>query len=127
MIEYTSQDGTIIQVGQNAKENDLLTMSSSPKYWWMHVSGYSGAHVIICDTGEISRETKRDAMVVAIHHSNAPDTKLTCVDLVRVEQTIWTRQAGEVKLRGDVMELTVFMRRENERLQRILKTKRLRI
>ena len=120
MIEYTSQDGTIIRVGQNAKENDNLTMMSSPNYWWMHVAGYSGAHV-----GDISRETKRDAMAVTVHHSNAPDVKMSCIDMVRVEQTIWTRQAGQVKLKGEVIELHIFMRRERERLQRILKTKRI--
>lgn len=42
MLEYTSLDGTIIKVGQNAKENDELTLASAPKYWWMHVAGYSG-------------------------------------------------------------------------------------
>jgi predicted ribosome quality control (RQC) complex YloA/Tae2 family protein len=125
MIEYTSQDGTIIRVGQNAKENDNLTMMSSPNYWWMHVAGYSGAHVIICHVGDISRETKRDAMAVTVHHSNAPDVKMSCIDMVRVEQTIWTRQAGQVKLKGEVIELHIFMRRERERLQRILKTKRI--
>ena len=125
MIEYTSQDGTIIRVGQNAKENDHLTMMSSPRYWWMHIAGYSGAHVIVCHTDEISRETKRDAMVITVHHSNAPDTKMSCIDMVRVEQTIWTRQAGQVKLKGEVIELHIFMRRERERLQRILKTKRI--
>ena len=125
MIEYTSQDGTIIRVGQNAKENDHLTMMSSPRYWWMHIAGYSGAHVIVCHTDEISRETKRDAMVITVHHSNAPDTKMSCIDMVRVEQTIWTRQAGQVKSTGEVIELHIFMRRERERLQRILNTKRI--
>ena len=48
MLEYTSLDGTIIQVGQNAKENDQLTISSALNYWWMHVAGCSGAHVVVC-------------------------------------------------------------------------------
>jgi predicted ribosome quality control (RQC) complex YloA/Tae2 family protein len=124
MLEYTALDGTVIRVGQNAKENDRLTLSSAPQHWWMHVSGYSGAHVVICETSDLSRETKRDAMVLTIHHSNAPDTKMSCVDMARVEQTVWMRQAGKVKLQGEVMELNIFMRREKERLERILKTKR---
>jgi predicted ribosome quality control (RQC) complex YloA/Tae2 family protein len=124
MLEYTTLDGTVIRVGQNAKENDRLTLSSAPQYWWMHAAGYSGAHVIICETNDLSRETKRDAMVLTIHHSNAPDTKMSCIDLARVEQTASMRQTGKVELRGDVMELTIFMRREKERLERILKTKR---
>jgi len=51
MLEYTSLDGTVIRVGQNAKENDELTVSSSPRYWWMHVAGCSGAHVVVCHEG----------------------------------------------------------------------------
>lgn len=124
MLEYTARDGTVIRVGQNAKDNDNLTMFSSPRYWWMHVAGYSGAHVVICHTGDLPKETKRDAMVLAVYHSNVPDMKMSCVDMVRVEQTVWTRQAGKVKLNGEVMELNIFMRREKERLERILKTKR---
>ena len=38
MLEYTSYDGIKIQVGQSAKENDQLTMTSDPKHWWMHVA-----------------------------------------------------------------------------------------
>ena len=125
MLQYVTHDDVIVCVGQTAKENDILTQSSNPKYWWMHVAGYSGAHVIICHVGDISRETKRDAMAVTVHHSNAPDVKMSCIDMVRVEQTIWTRQAGQVKLKGEVNELHIFMRRECERLQRILKTKRI--
>ena len=125
MIEYTSFDGTIIRVGENAKENDRLTISSAPKYWWMHVSGYSGAHVVICnESNPLPKETRKDATVLAIHHSNAPDTKMSCVDMVRVEQTVWVRQAGKVKLEGDLVELSIFMRREKERLDRLLKNRR---
>lgn len=125
MIEYTSLDGTIIRVGENAKENDRLTISSAPKYWWMHVAGYSGAHVVICnENNPLPKETRKDATVLAIHHSNAPDTKMSCVDMVRVEQTVWVRQAGKVKLEGDLVELSIFMRREKERLERLLKNRR---
>jgi dsDNA-binding SOS-regulon protein len=49
---------------------------------------------------------------------------MSCVDMVRVEQTIWVRQAGKVKLEGDLVELSIFMRREKERLERLLKNRR---
>ena len=124
MLEYTSLDGTVIRVGENAKENDNLTLMSAPKYWWMHVSGFSGAHVVVCnEANPLPKETRKDAMVLAIHHSNSPDVKMSCVDMVRVEQTIWMRQAGKFKLQGEILELTIFMRREKERLNRLLKTK----
>jgi predicted ribosome quality control (RQC) complex YloA/Tae2 family protein len=123
MLEYTSQDGIAIRVGQNAKENDHLTASSSPRYWWMHVSGCSGAHVVVCYEGEqLPKETKRDAMVLAVHHSQAPDSKMTSVDLTRVEHVLWMRQAGKVQLKGEVLELTVFKRREVARLERLKKS-----
>lgn len=124
MLEYTSLDGTVIRVGENAKENDELTLMSAPKYWWMHVSGFSGAHVVVCsEVNTLSKETRKDAMVLAIHHSNSPDVKMSCVDMLRVEQTVWMRQAGKFKLQGEIIERTIFMRREKERLNRLLKTK----
>ena len=124
MLEYTSHDGIKIQVGQNAKENDQLTMTSDPKHWWMHVAGCSGAHVVVCHPEEqLPKETKRDAMVLAVFHSQAPTSKMSLVDVTRVKHVMWMRQAGKVKLEGEVMELTIFMRREKERLERLLKTK----
>jgi predicted ribosome quality control (RQC) complex YloA/Tae2 family protein len=124
MLEYTSQDGTVIQVGQNAKENDHLTLSSSPQHWWMHVAGCSGAHVVVCYEGDqLPKETKRDAMVLAVFHSQAPTSKMSIVDVTRVEHVMWMRQAGKVKLTGEVMELTIFMRREKERLERLFSSK----
>lgn len=124
MLEYTSLDGIVIRVGENAKENDELTITSVPKYWWLHVSGYSGAHVVVCsERNPLPKETRKDATVLAIHHSNAPDTKMSCVDMVQVDQTIWVRQAGKMKLEGDIVELSVFMRRERMRLDRLMKTR----
>ena len=124
MLEYTSLDDIVIRVGENAKENDKLTLMSAPKYWWMHVSGFSGAHVVVCsEVNTLPKETRKDAMVLAIHHSNSPDVNMSCVDMLRVEQTVWMRQAGKFKLQGEIIEHTIFMRREKERLNRLLKTK----
>ena len=123
MIQYTSHDGTLIKVGENAKENDQLTLSSAPHHWWFHVAGCSGAHVIACYDGpEIPKEIKKDAMVLAVHHSQAPNTKMSCVDMTKVEHVIWIRQAGKVKLTGELVELTIFMKREVERLVRLKQT-----
>ncbi len=123
MIQYTSHDGTLIKVGENAKENDQLTLSSAPHHWWFHVAGCSGAHVIVCYDGPvIPKEIKKDAMVLAVHHSQAPNTKMSCVDMTKVEHVIWVRQAGKVKLTGELVELTIFMKREVERLARLKQT-----
>jgi len=124
MFCYTSQNGTVIKVGENAKDNDILTMESNPKEWWMHTSGYPGSHVVICYEGdEVPREVKRDAAVLAIHHSKTPESKMSWVDLVRVENVSFTKQRGRVTLKGKVIQLTVFMKRERERLERLLQTR----
>ena len=126
MLEYIASGNIPIRVGQSAKENDHLTITSDPKHWWMHVSGYPGAHVIVCYEGEeLPRDVKRDAAILAIHHSKTPETKMSWVDLVRVENVSSLKQYGQVTLKGKVDQLTMFMRKEKERLERLLKTKRL--
>jgi predicted ribosome quality control (RQC) complex YloA/Tae2 family protein len=124
MKTYESFDSIIIRVGTSAKENDKLTMTSNPKEWWMHVSGYPGSHVVICYEGDIvPKETKRDAAVLAVHNSNAPHTKMTKVDFVRVDQiSKYTKSHhGQVEIEGEVTNLIVFMNKEKPRLDRLLK------
>lgn len=124
MLEYTISGNIPVRIGQNAKENDHLTNMSDPQHWWMHASGYPGSHVVICYEGqELPRDIKRDAAVLAIHHSKTPDSKMSWVDLVRVENVSSLKQYGQVTLDGKVDQLTIFMRKEKERLERILKTK----
>lgn len=122
MKTYKSLDGIKIIVGENAKENDEITLSSYPKEWWMHVDGGAGAHVIIChEEDTIPKETKRDAAVLTVHNSKTKYSKMTRVNLVRVDQVIQGKNHGQVYLDGDVMQLHIFMNKEKERLDRILK------
>jgi hypothetical protein len=79
----------------------------------------------VCYDGEhLPKDVKRDAAVLAIHHSKTPDSKMSWVDLVRVENVTSLRQHGRVTLHGEVVQLTIFMRKEKERLENVLKTKR---
>tara|TARA_R110000737_G_scaffold338417_1_gene359425 strand:+ start:75 stop:455 length:381 start_codon:yes stop_codon:yes gene_type:complete len=124
MKTYESVDGITIQVGESAKENDELTMNSDPKHWWMHVAGCPGAHVVICHEGDVvPKETKRDAAVLAVYHSKTPNTKMSPVDLARVDQISKYQKSnhGLVTLEGEVMQLTIFMNKEKLRLDRLLK------
>ena len=124
MKTYTSFDGIKIMVGENAKENDDLTLSSYPKEWWMHVDGGPGAHVVIChEEDTIPRETKRDAAFLAVHHSKSM-TPMTRVNLVRIHQVIKPERIkhGLVYLDGRVDMLTVFKNKEKPRLERLLKS-----
>jgi len=124
MKTYTSLDGIQIKVGENAKENDSLTLSSYPREWWMHVDGGPGSHVIIChEENTIPKETKRDAALLAIHHSKSSSAKVVRVNLVRVDQVIKDERIknhGQVYLDGEVMQLVVFPNKERARLDRFL-------
>lgn len=124
MKTYISRDGIQIKVGENAKENDSLTLSSYPREWWMHVDGGSGSHVIIChEENTIPKETKRDAALLAIHHSKSSSAKVVRVNLVRVDQVIKDERIknhGQVYLDGEVMQLVVFPNKERVRLDRLL-------
>ena len=125
MKTFTSVDGVKIYVGENAKDNDRLTESSYPKEWWMHVSGHPGSHVVIaCDEDVVPRETKRDAAVLAVHHSKAPPSKMIKVDLCRVEDLGMGRASGQVYLDGEITQLTIFMGKEKGRIERIFSTLR---
>lgn len=90
VYEYTSLDGIKILVGENAKDNQQLTFSSDPTYWWMHATGKPGPHVVICHSGdELPRETKRDAMHLATKTSGL-------VTITRVGFVSKTRMTGKV-------------------------------
>lgn len=119
MFEYISLEGIPIRVGKNAKEN--ITMLREPKEWWVHVADSPGSHVIIgSETDYITKDTKTDAAVLAIHHSKSPHEKKTVVHLVRAEQVIPQKHTGQVVLEGTVIHLTVFMNKEKNRLDRLL-------
>ena len=128
MYTYQSLDGIQIKVGENAKENDDLTFSSYPNEWWMHTDGGPGSHVIIChEENTIPKETKKDAAVLAIHHSKPLNTKMSRVNLVRIDQVVKherTKNHGQVYLDGEVMQMTIFMNKEKPRLERLLKNRR---
>ena len=126
MKNYESLDSITIRVGDSAKENDKLSTESNPKYWWLHVSGCPGSHVVICHEGEVvPKETKRDAAVLAVHHSKASPQKMIKVDFVRVDQIYKyvNTQHGQVLIEGDITKLTVFMNKEKPRLERLIKTR----
>jgi predicted ribosome quality control (RQC) complex YloA/Tae2 family protein len=122
MLEYIASGNILVRVGQSAKENDYLTNTSDPKHWWMHASGYPGAHVVVCYEGEeLPKDVKRDAAVLAIHHSKTLESKMSWVDLVRVENVTSLKQHGLVTLEGEVTQLTIFRNREIDRLKRLKK------
>ena len=124
MKTYISYDGIQIKVGENAKENDDLTLSSYPREWWMHIDGGPGALVVIChEQDTVPKETKRDAALLAIHHSKPGNAKMVRVNLIRVGQVMKCdrlKNHGQVYLDGEVVQLTMFPNKEMSRLDRLL-------
>ena len=125
MRTYTSVDGITIKVGEDAKENDILTQSSFPSEWWMHVDGGAGSHVVICcEDNVLPRETKRDAATLAVYYSKSAKTRVARVNVVRVDQVFKhekIKNHGQVYLEGPVDQLTILPNKEGERLKRLLK------
>jgi predicted ribosome quality control (RQC) complex YloA/Tae2 family protein len=122
MIVKESEDGTRILVGQTAKENDQLTQTADPDYYWFHVADCPGAHVIV-EATSMSRETKRDAATLAAHHSKASGMRMVPVDYCKVSHVHKQEHAhhGEVTLDVDhVTTLTIFTNKEFTRLRRLL-------
>lgn len=124
MRTYISATGYGIDVGESASENDELTFSADPDHWWFHVSGYPGAHVV-ARVRTLDRETRRDAAILAVHHSKAPvDAKMTVVDTCRVANVSKpTNVRGLVDVSEEgVSELCVFRNKATEkaRLGRLL-------
>jgi predicted ribosome quality control (RQC) complex YloA/Tae2 family protein len=123
MLDYTSDTQITLKVGQSAKENDELRADADGEWWWFHVTNHPGAHVFAC-APTLDRETKRDAAVLAVHHSKAPKTmKMTPVDMCRVRDVHKRPGAphGQVEIENATI-LTVFMNKavEKARLGRLL-------
>lgn len=120
MKTHESFDGITIRVGTNAKENYELTHTSNAAYWWLHVKGWPGSHVVVSYDGDsLPKETKRDAAALAVHHSQASGQKMVVVDLIRLHYVHTLNQNGLVELMSDPTELTVFINKEKPRLDRL--------
>jgi predicted ribosome quality control (RQC) complex YloA/Tae2 family protein len=68
-------DGFQVLVGKGAAANDALTFRlAEPEDFWLHVSGFSGSHVVVRNPdhlSELPREVARRAAELAAWHSKA--------------------------------------------------------
>ena len=68
-------DGFAVLVGKNDADNDRLTFEvAQPEDIWMHVSGYSGSHVVVRNPDhlpELPRTVVQRAAELAAWHSKA--------------------------------------------------------
>lgn len=129
---YLSADGIIIRVGREAPDNDILSCDPNyrlPDEWWLHVSGFPGSHVVIRSTSNTlptdQYETLKDAALLAAVNSKAAQAGKVLVTYTRCRNASKPSgaKAGLVQLRGDVATLTINIKAEAARLDRLMKTK----
>ncbi len=84
---YRSEDGFMILVGRNNRQNDQLTLKQAAKQdIWLHTQNIPGSHVIlVTDGAEPSENAIRQAAVLAAYHSKARDSAQVPVDFTKVK------------------------------------------
>lgn len=92
-------DGFNIAVGQNARENDMLTLGASAKDIWFHVENYPGSHVILRNPGKnVGKSTIREvAKLAAAHSKRAGKADVIYTEAIYVEKKRFAK-AGEVEV-----------------------------
>ena len=126
---FVSVDGIDIRVGRTSSDNDSVSCDPQcrdSRDWWMHAAGCPGSHVVIRYTGDdLPKETMIDAAVLAAANSKANQVGRAPVSLVRCRQVSKPRGAkpGLVQLSGDVRTVTVNVKDEAARLERLMTTK----
>ena len=86
-MAYQSEDGFLILVGRNNRQNDLLTLKQASKQdIWFHTQNIPGSHVILVTDGKEPSETAiHQAAVLAGYHSKARDSSQVPVDFTKVK------------------------------------------
>ena len=86
-MAYQSEDGFLILVGRNNRQNDQLTLKQAAKQdIWLHTQNIPGSHVILVTDGkEPSEMAIRQAAVLAAYHSKARDSAQVPVDFTKVK------------------------------------------
>jgi predicted ribosome quality control (RQC) complex YloA/Tae2 family protein len=85
-LEVKSQDGLLILVGKNSRQNEEVTFRrAAPNDLWLHVRSVPGAHVIVKSGGrEVPEATLRQAAQLAAYYSQARGS--TYVDVAYTER-----------------------------------------
>ena len=86
--KYLATDGqTIILVGRNNLQNDVLTFKMAKKdELWFHAKDIPGSHVVITGNLQPSDEVKTDAAELAAYFSKARLSNLVQVDMIEAKK-----------------------------------------
>jgi len=81
-LAVTSEDGLLILVGKNSRQNYEVTFrQAAPHDLWLHVRGVPGAHVVVKAGGrDVSETTLRQAAQLAAYYSQARGSARVAVD-----------------------------------------------
>ncbi len=81
-LRFKLPDGSVIRVGRNPVQNDLLTFhQSSPSDIWFHAQGIPGSHVILTPSQkEPSRRALECAAILAACYSSGKEDSTVSVD-----------------------------------------------
>lgn len=92
-------DGFNIDVGQNARENDVLTLGAASGDIWFHVENYPGSHVILRKTNrDITEGAIREvAKLAAVHSKRSGNVDVIYTEASYVEKKRFAK-AGEVEV-----------------------------
>lgn len=84
--EFVSDDGFVILVGRNNRQNDELTMKQSMKDdIWLHTLKIPGSHTVIRAQGrEVPERTIEQAAIIAATHSKAKQSGQVAVDFTKI-------------------------------------------
>ena len=123
--EYVGHGGQRIWVGKGGEDNDTLTFKvARPYHLWLHARGLPGSHVVVpLEKGvEVAQEVLLDAAHLALHHSGAKGEPRGEVSWVPVKfvKKVKGGAPGRVQY---TREKTLVVRLEQERLDRLLKTR----
>ncbi len=116
-LKLTSQDGYVIWVGRNSRQNEEVTFKkANAQDIWLHAREVPGAHVVIRDDGRrIKEELIAQAAAIAAYYSAKRDEGKVEVDYTRCKHVrkIKGAGAGMVTYRN---EKTLLIQPQNEEI-----------
>jgi len=120
--KFTSANGSDILVGKGGKDNDELSFRvARGRDLWLHVSGATGAHVVLAcrQEGDFTEQDLLDAAHLAVFYSNLKNEPFADVDYTYRKNLI--RPKGQAPGRAIMARRkTIHLRLEQERLSRLL-------
>jgi len=106
MKEITNLNGVKFYIGQNAKENEELTLnfiqSGDSKILWFHVEDHPGPHVILVPSDNpVQKSDIQEGANYAVFYSKVPFTahKVSYCPITEVHKTRDTLELGSFSLK----------------------------